>query len=228
MVIGLSRFAIKYGLIPVVYAIIRLYFFMIRVRSIDEDAIMQHLHQGGKAIAAIWHQRIFLVLTYARRFGDFSPAVMISQSRDGDMIADVCRRLNFRPIRGSSSLGGREALAKIVADLAVHPCAVHAVDGPQGPRGVIKAGLVSMAQLSGAPIVPVSISTNRAWILKSWDRFLIPKPFSTVVVRWGKPIPVPITLDETAFETIRLEVERGMREVQAEEDRRRGWQESLF
>ena len=64
---------------------------------------MQHLHQGGKAIAAIWHQRILIVLNYAGRFGEFAPAVMISQSRDGEMIADVYRRLNFRPVRGSSS-----------------------------------------------------------------------------------------------------------------------------
>ena len=228
MVKSLSRFALKYGMIPAVYSLIRLYFFLIRVRSVDEERIMQYLNQGGKAIAAIWHQRIFLVLTYARRFGEFAPAVMISQSRDGDIIAEVFHLLNFRPVRGSSSRGGRKALAAMIADLAVNSCAVHVVDGPQGPRGVIKAGLVSMAQLSGVPILPVSISTNRAWILKSWDRFLIPKPFSTVVVRWGNLVPVPLKLDETAFETIRLEIERGMREMQAEEDRRCGWRESLF
>lgn len=228
MVKGFSKFAIKYGLIPVAYAIIRLYFCLIRIRSIGEDSIKQHLHQGGKVIAAIWHQRIFLVVTYARRFGEFAPAAMISQSRDGDMIADVSRLLNFRPVRGSSSRGGREALATIVADLAEHPFAVHAVDGPRGPRGVIKAGLIVMAQLSGVPIVPVSISVNRAWILKSWDRFLIPKPFSTVTVRWDEPIPVPEQLDSAAFETLRREIERRMWEIHDEDDRKRGWQEPLL
>ena len=96
---------------------------------------------------------------YARRFREFSPAVMISRSRDGEMIADVYRRLNFRPVRGSSSSGGREALAAMVADLSTNPFAVHAVDGP---RGLIKAGIIRMAQLSGAPIIPVYISVNRA------------------------------------------------------------------
>ena len=100
-----------------------------------------------------------------------------------------------------SSRGGRKALAAMIADLAEHPFAVHVVDGPRGPRGVIKAGLISMAQLSGVPIVPVAISVTRAWVLKSWDRFLIPKPFSTVFVRWGAPIAVPASLDDTAFET---------------------------
>jgi len=228
MVKGLSRFAIKYGLIPAVYAIIRLYFCLIRIRAVGEDSIMQHLHQGGKAIAAILHQRIFLVLTYARRFGKFAPAVMISQSRDGDMIADVARLLNFRPVRGSSSRGGREALAKIIADLAEYSCAVHAVDGPRGPRGIIKAGLISMAQHSGVPIVPVAVSVSRAWVLNSWDRFLIPKPFSTVFVHWGTPIPVPATLDDAAFEALRREVEAKLRQMQDDADRQCGWQASLF
>jgi lysophospholipid acyltransferase (LPLAT)-like uncharacterized protein len=219
MVKALSRFAIKYGLIPAIYAIIRLYFCLIRIRAIGQDSIMQHLHQGGKAIGAIWHQRIFLVLTYARRFGEFAPAVMISQSRDGDMIADVARLLNFRPVRGSSTRG---------TDLAEHSCAVHAVDGPRGPRGTIKAGLISMAQISGIPIVPIAISVSRAWVLNSWDRFLIPKPFSTVFVRWGTPIPVPASLDNAAFEALRGEVEAKLRQVQDDADRQCGWQASLF
>lgn len=228
MVKSLSRFAIKYGLIPIAYAVIRLYFCLIRSRSIGENSIKQQLHQGGKAIAAIWHQRILIILDYAGHFGEFAPAVMISQSRDGEMIADIYRRLNFRPVRGSSSRGGRKALAAMVADLAEHPFAVHVVDGPQGPRGIVKAGLISMAQHSGVPIVPVAASVTRAWILKSWDRFLIPKPFSTVCVHWGVPIPVPARLNDAEFEAVRREVEMTFRKLQEDADRQSGWQVSLF
>ncbi len=228
MVKGLSRFTIKYGLIPIASAILRAYFLLIRIRSSGEEEIKLHLQGGGKAIAAIWHQRILIVLDYAGSFGEFAPAVMISQSRDGEMIADVYRRLNFRPVRGSSSRGGRKALAAMVADLAEHPFAVHVVDGPQGPRGIVKAGLISMAQNSGVPIVPVAVSVTRAWVLNSWDRFLIPKPFSTVFVRWGTPIPVPADLDDTAFERLRVEVETTLRQFQDDADRQCGWQASLF
>lgn len=228
MVKGLSRFVIKYGLTPVAYAILRFYFLLIHVRSSGEEEIKGHLREGGKAIAAIWHQRILIVLDYAGRFGEFAPAVMISQSRDGEMIADVYRRLHFRPVRGSSSRGGRKALAAMVADLAEHPFAVHVVDGPQGPRGIVKAGLISIAQHSGVPIVPVAISVTRAWVLKSWDRFLIPKPLSTVCVHWGAPIPVPATLDDSAFEALRREVEMTLRQLQDDADRECGWQTSLF
>jgi len=228
MVKGLSRYAVRYGLIPAVYGCIRLYFCLIRIRSVDENNIVQHLEQGGKAIAALWHQAIFLVLTYARRFKAFAPLVMISRSRDGDVIAEVCRLLNFRPVRGSSTRGGREALAAMVSELSVQRAAVHAVDGPQGPRGIIKSGLIRMAQRSGVPIVPLAISVDRAWILNSWDRFLIPKPFSTIVVHWDKLIPVPDNLDGIPFETVRREIEMRMRENQAQNDRNCGWSESLL
>jgi lysophospholipid acyltransferase (LPLAT)-like uncharacterized protein len=144
------------------------------------------------------------------------------------LIADVSRRLNFRPVRGSSSRGGREALAAMVAELSAHHLAIHAVDGPRGPRGLIKAGIIRMAQLSGAPIIPVYISVNRAWTLRNWDRFLIPKPFSTVWVRWDEPLPVPATLDNDAFEALRREIEKRMRNNQDGDDRLRGWGETLF
>jgi lysophospholipid acyltransferase (LPLAT)-like uncharacterized protein len=224
----LSRFAIRFGLIPVAVVILRLYFLLIRVRSVHEEAFRTHLNSGDRAIAALWHQRILIVMGYARHFGDFCPSVMISRSRDGEMIADVYRRINFRPVRGSSSSGGREALAAMVADLETHPFAVHILDGPRGPRGVVKAGLIRMAQLSGAPIVPVYISINRAWCLNSWDRFLIPKPFSTVTVRWDKPIAVPADLDESAFEALRRGIEKQMRDQQEIDDRKQGWPASLL
>jgi lysophospholipid acyltransferase (LPLAT)-like uncharacterized protein len=228
MVKALSKVAIRFGLIPLARGILRLYFLTIRVRSLHEEDFRAHLNRGGRAIAALWHQRILIVLGYARYFGDFSPSVMISRSRDGEMIADVYRRLNFRPVRGSSSSGGREALAAMVEDLSHHPFAVHILDGPRGPRGIIKAGLIRMAQLSGAPIVPVYISVNRAWQLNSWDGFLIPKPFSTVFVRWDQPIDVPPELDDAAFEALRLDIEKKMRDNQEADDRSLGWTSPLL
>jgi hypothetical protein len=228
MLIGLSKFAIRFGLIPIAYGLLRLYFLSIRTRTDRKEELRAYLRQGGKLIAAIWHQRILIALDFARGFGDFTPSVMISQSRDGDMIADVYRRLNFRPVRGSSSRGGRRAMAEMVKDLAVNQTAVHVVDGPQGPRGVIKAGLISMAQLSGVPIIPISVTATRAWVLGSWDRFLIPKPFSTVHVYWDNPIRVPPDLDGDLFEAYRLKIERQMRESQESLDRSLGWRESLF
>lgn len=224
----LSRFAIKFGLIPFAYYFIRVYFSLIRIRTINEDLVINRFKSDQKIIAAIWHQRIILALGYAKRFRAYRPSVMISRSRDGDMIADVYRRFNFRPVRGSSSRGGKEALSAIIADLSQNPFAVHVLDGPRGPRGVVKPGVVVMAQLSGVPIIPAYLSVNRAWVLNSWDRTLIPKPFGTIFVRWGDPITVPEQLDDETFELTRKQIEDRMRENQACQDLEQGWTDLLL
>ncbi len=187
-----SRYALQHNLMIIAYYILRLYFLTIRIESINEDAIRQHLESGKKMITAIWHQRIVAVIGYVNRFSNYQPSVMISKSRDGDLIADVYSRMNFRPIRGSSSRDGKKALAAMVDDLKDHPIAVHVLDGPKGPRGVVKPGLIAMAEQSGAPVVPIYISMSRAWILHSWDRCLIPKPFSKIVIRWDQPKAIPV------------------------------------
>ncbi|MGO9137010.1 MAG: lysophospholipid acyltransferase family protein [Syntrophales bacterium] len=228
MIKFLSRFALKYGLMPIAHYLVRAYFLLIRIKAVDEEICLQHLKSGQKMIAAIWHQRILVVMGYARRFGGYKPSVMISQSRDGEMIAKVYSRFNFRPIRGSSSRGGKEALATMVEDLVHHQLAVHILDGPRGPRGVVKPGLIVMAQLSGVPIVPVYISVNRAWVLDSWDHFIIPKPFSTVVIRWDSPIHVPQTMDNETFENTRKKIEQHLKENQTRDDREQGWTTPLL
>jgi lysophospholipid acyltransferase (LPLAT)-like uncharacterized protein len=85
-----------------------------------------------------------------------------------------------------------------------------------------------MAQLSGVPIVPVYISVNRAWLLNSWDRFIIPKPFSTVVIRWDSPIYVPKIMDNETFENTRKYIQQHMKENQTRDDRDLGWESRLL
>ena len=152
---------------------------------------------------------------------------MISKSRDGDWIAPVVKWLGLRPVRGSSTRGGKEAMTAMVDDLAINQAAAHVVDGPQGPKGVVKAGLIRLAQLSGAAIIPVYISVDRAWVTRSWDRCLIPKPFSRVLVRFGEPIDVPEQMDSKAFEALRLKVEKNMTEGHAQDDLNFGWEKPL-
>ncbi len=224
----LSRFALKYGLITCAYYLIRAYFSLIKIRAVNENMVFDHMKNGQKMIVAVWHQRIILVVDYAKRFSVYAPSAMISQSRDGDIIARVASLLNFRPVRGSSSRGGKEALANMIADLAENQMAVHALDGPRGPRGVVKPGLIVMAQSAGVPIVPVYISVDRAWVLNSWDRTLIPKPFSTITVRWDDPIYVPEKRDEETFESIRKQIERHMKENQIRDDQKQGWTSPLL
>ena len=209
--------------VSLLYHIIRFYLSTSRLSVVNEHVLIDHLNSGGKAVAAFWHQRFFGVIGYVKKFSVYAPSAIISRSADGEIIAQLALRLGFRPIRGSSSRGGRQALSAIVDDLALNQVAAHAVDGPQGPKGVVKAGLIKMAQLSGAAIIPVYVSMNRAWRFNSWDRFLIPKPFSRIVLEWGDPIFVPQEMDPDAFENFRLDVERKMEEGYTKVDQNMGW-----
>jgi len=230
MIKQISRFAIKFGLIPLAHYTIRLYLSLMRITVVnekDEEMVINRLDSGQKMIAAIWHQRIFIVMGYARKFSRFFPSVMISQSRDGEMIADIYSRFHFRPVRGSSSRGGKEALSAMIKDLEQNLFAVQVLDGPRGPRGVVKPGLIVMAQSSGAPIFPFYITVDRAWVLNSWDRTLIPKPFSRIFVRWGTPFYVPEHLDDAGFENTRKQIEQHMKENQTRDDQAFGWKDLL-
>ena len=136
----------------------------------------------GPTIFAFWHRSL---LTCAHRFRDKDIAILISRSFDGELIARTVEHLGFRAVRGSSSRGGTAALRQMIdAYNEGHRCAFTA-DGPRGPAMVAQPGPVHLAQLVNAAWVGAFYALPvRAWQLKSWDRFLIPKPFSEVVMTW--------------------------------------------
>ena len=103
----------------------------------------------------------------------------------------MARFFGYVPVRGSSSRGGREALNELVGHLkAGKRCAI-TPDGPRGPRREIKAGVLNLARMTGCPVVPFAFEAEHCWRLKSWDEFIIPKPFSRAVFVYGKPTRVP-------------------------------------
>lgn len=213
----------KSVLLPLLHRVAEGYFLLVRTTVENEDALLSLLEGGGKAVIPLWHQRFFGLLSYAKRFRCRRPLVMISRSRDGEFIADLVGRLGLEPVRGSSSSGGREALRDVLARLKERSMAAHAVDGPRGPKGVVKAGVIEMARLSGAKIVPVYVSMSSAWRAASWDRFMIPKPFSRVRIRWGDPFDVPAGLDAAAFEDVRRKLEILLEEGHRKDDIAFGW-----
>jgi lysophospholipid acyltransferase (LPLAT)-like uncharacterized protein len=218
---------LKYAFIPLAYQVLRLYLSLLRVKVIGEEDALEHVKNDGRVIAALWHQRFLPTLAYVTKFRKFNPCVMISRSEDGDLIAPIAKRLGLEPVRGSSSRGGVEALSAILKALEENPAAVHIVDGPKGPKGIVKPGLIRMAQISGAVILPVIVSAEKAWVTGSWDRFLVPKPFSRVKLRWGRPFRVPRDMDQEAFETLRKDVETRLAQGYREDDLGWGWKEPL-
>lgn len=219
------HYVMLYGVMPLLYYTLRAYLKLLRVRVIGEEILLGCFADHGRLVVAVWHQRFLSALAYVTKFRHFKPIVMISRSRDGELAARVAQKLGLVPVRGSSSRGGTSALIAIREALKENPVAVHIVDGPRGPKGVVKPGLVSIAQMSGAVVVPLIISAEKAWVLGSWDRFMLPKPFSQVTIEWGQPFAVARELDQDRFEEARAEIEKRLARGYAEADLEAGWEQ---
>ena len=140
----------------------------------------------GPTVYAFWHRSL---LACAYRFRNLNIAILISRSFDGELIARTVELLGFTAIRGSSTRGGPTGLRQMAeAYREGHICAFTA-DGPKGPAMVAKPGTAQLATLVGAPVGTFYVLPQRAWELRTWDRFLIPKPFSKVLVTWPALVP---------------------------------------
>ena len=138
----------------------------------------------AKRIYCFWHNRQ-LGLAYTERKKNVG--ILISSHFDGELIARIVSRLGYLPLRGSSTKGGSAGLISMIKNEEVTYLAI-TVDGPRGPKGIVKPGALYLASRSGLPIVPVSCDSSSKWVMNSWDRFEIPRPFAQVVVSIGEPI----------------------------------------
>jgi lysophospholipid acyltransferase (LPLAT)-like uncharacterized protein len=181
----------------------------LRVRR-EEGAVAALWAARAPVIYAVWHGRVLLL---PRLYGHRACRVLTSRSRDGELVARWMSRFGLVPVRGSSSNRGGDALRRLARALREGQEVVVVPDGPTGPREVLKAGVITLARLSGAPIVPMAVGASREWRLRSWDEFRVPKPFGRCVVRFGEPIRVPADADRAALEAARKDVEAALRGV---------------
>lgn len=198
---------------------LRLLAVTLRIRR-EEEAVQPLWTAAAPVIYVVWHGRLLLMpYLYGRR----GFRVLISRSEDGAMVADLVRRFGFVPVRGSSSRGGALGLRSLVRALRAGHSVVVVPDGPRGPREVLKAGVVVLAKLTGAPVVPAALGASSEWQARSWDEFRIPKPFARCVARFGEPIAVPRDGGAAGEETARKEIEAALRAVtwQVDEEARR-------
>ena len=171
---------------PLAALLIRLLGLTLRYRDVQAPGAPLGHTLPGPVVYAFWHR---CLLTCAYRFRNLDIAILISASFDGELIARTVEHLGFRPIRGSSSRGGSVGLRSMErAFREGHRCAITA-DGPRGPAMIAKPGTAQLATLVEAPIGTFYAIPDRAWQLRSWDRFLIPKPFSTVTFTWPPLVP---------------------------------------
>lgn len=147
-------------------------------------------------IYVAWHRDMLML---SRPCGNQNIAVVISQSRDGELAARAARGMGYRVVRGSSSRGGISALKELIATLREgHNIGVLA-DGPRGPAGQTKDGVIYLACKTGAPLVPLAAKASRSITFRSWDRMVLPLPFSRVTIMEGEPFFVPTDLSREDF-----------------------------
>ena len=162
-------------------------------------------------IGALWHNRVLIFPLVLRRFfSNRKGAALISASRDGDLLTDAIQRFDFDVVRGSSSRLGATALLQLGDVLAGGRDIVITPDGPRGPAYEIGPGIIFLAQKTSAPVLPLNLEYSGCWRVKSWDRFIIPRPFSKVRVIVGQPHRVGPSSNEQEFEAERLRLQNAM------------------
>lgn len=194
---------------PVAAGLIRLIRTGVDLRAEGRELIESYAAEERRYIHVFWHAHLLLMV-----YSYVGPRLvfMISQHRDGELIARTVERFGYAPARGSSTRGGRAALKLMLRELASGSDIGFTPDGPRGPDRKVQPGCVAAARLSGVPIVPVAVGYDRLWRLRSWDRFMIPKPGARGLLVYGEPLS--IARDEP-LESGCLRVERALKEAES-------------
>ena len=205
---------------PVGAALIRGIARTMRYETRGQEAVDALYREGGHVIIAFWHaQQLMIPIGYRGTRAH----VLISQHGDGEIIARIIARFGHGAVRGSSTRGGAKALRALIKlarsgqDVAVTP------DGPKGPRHVAKLGVIQLAKVTGLPIVPLAFACSKKKLFASWDRYMVPYPFSRGLFLYGNLLWVSREADDASLEATRLELETLLNRLteQAEEDVKR-------
>lgn len=180
---------------------------------VEEGATPLPYGKGAAAeIFCFWHQCVLPCTFYFRRTG---ACIIVSRSFDGELIARILELFGFRTTRGSSSRGARDALLGLKSVIESGHPACFTADGPRGPIYQTKMGPIRLARITGAPIGAFHLQPRRAWTMKSWDRFLIPAPFTRIAVAWSRWTSVPEDIPEDDFEGKREELNAAIERARA-------------
>ncbi len=179
--------------------------------EIDDRAGVVGARPNERYIGALWHNRLLLLPYVIKRYlPERRGAALISPSGDGALLAGLVERFDFEVVRGSSSRKGASAIRQLAEVIAKGKDVMMTPDGPRGPAYELGQGVVFLAQQSGASVVPINLEYSSCWRLKSWDRFILPKPFSKVRVIFGPPHRVRLTNSETEFDQERARLQEAM------------------
>ncbi|HUU39833.1 MAG TPA: lysophospholipid acyltransferase family protein [Desulfatiglandales bacterium] len=189
-----------------------------KVRYINKKYIDEFILGDKKVVITTWHR---CSIYFLFKYGFIHPMVLFSPSEDGDLLVDFAKKLGVIPARGSSTRGGKEGSRRMVKFLNAGGRVVATVaDGPQGPALRAKPGLVRISQKSGAYLIPMIWSANKVWIFKkAWDKMIIPKPFSRIVISASEPYIIPKEANSKRFDDYVKKMEKTLNIITLEVDK---------
>ncbi len=189
-------------------------------KVIGAEHIEPYIEDGALCAPCYWHQHHIagstLIRSWIRR--GFKACFLVSGSVDGDVPERIARAWGAEVIRGSANQSGALALRDMQRMMKNGFSVVTTADGPRGPKYEFKAGAILMARIARVPIVPIACAAERAWYLKRWDDFMIPKPFSRIVLAVGKPYQLPVDAALDALEPHRLAVQEAVMSLMRESE----------
>jgi lysophospholipid acyltransferase (LPLAT)-like uncharacterized protein len=188
-------------------------FVTLRPISVQQPILGRLIQEKTPFVLAFWHGRMLYALHLAHMYRQVRATVMVSRSQDGEFISQVSKRFGVHPTRGSTSRGGSRAMLQMVRRVQEGYVACMTPDGPRGPRYRVQPGVITVAQKTGAPILPLAYDAEWKKVFQSWDRFVMPLPFSRIVVVYGELISVPAHATPDMLQAKQQEVEASLRQV---------------
>jgi hypothetical protein len=191
--------------------LVRLWIFTLRYRIVDRAGVLESPPEKP-LLWVFWHNKLFVMPhLFERYFPGRLGAALASASKDGEIISAFLERFGIRAIRGSSSRGGGRALIEMKRAIEAGYIMAITPDGPRGPRYSISPGVIKLAQITEGLILPIHVTYSSYWQLKTWDGFMIPKPFSRIHITFDVLHEVPATVVAETFENARIHLEQMLR-----------------
>lgn len=206
----LNNFVIPYLL----FGAFKVWCLSLRVSHKNPDGENQMRSLPGKFILTLWHGRIFYIFYHLHKMPDLY--LLISPSGDGDILARLGELMGYSVIRGSSFKKAVPSARSLIKVLRREGRIAIIADGSRGPRCKVQPGLLQIAAITGAPIIPLTFDARRKWVLNSWDRFVLPVPFTRCTVSTGEPIEIPRDTDEASLQKKQLELENILNQLTLE------------
>lgn len=179
----------------------------LRITTVNGEHYRVLKRSGKNYVVVFWHGSMFPGWFLHRPSKNEKISALVSQSNDGEFLSIILEQWNYSMIRGSSHIGGKEAMELMVDEVAKGNSLAITPDGPRGPRHEMKMGAIRVAQKTGVPVILAGISVGGKKYLRSWDKFEVPIPFSSVVVNYSGPIEVPKDLKDETLDAFKLEMQ---------------------